>query len=169
MEWKANYRNKATTPVIKDNLVFITLGAGRGGKVLKVSKSGAEVVWENEVITSHHSDPFIIDGHIYGYSGQSTQNKGFFKCVELETGVEKWSSNEMGWGTCVAVDDFLLCCDVKGSLFLMKPDPEKFVRIAGIPKILGRVKGGIFTTPLLANGKLYMRFKQGLICFDVLG
>ncbi|MFC1840485.1 PQQ-binding-like beta-propeller repeat protein [Thermodesulfobacteriota bacterium] len=171
VEWKANYHEKATTPVIKDNLVFINCGSikNRGGEVLKVSKSGAEVVWESKVFGSLHSDPFIIDGHIYGYSGDSDQNRGYFKCVELETGVEKWSSKEVGWGTCVGVEDYLFCCDVKGSLFLIKPDPEKFVKIASIPKIWGRIKGGTFTIPVLANGKLYLRFRQSLMCFNIKG
>ena len=169
VEWITEGVQKATTPVIKDNLVFITCGSNDGGQVLKVSQSGAEVVWKNKLIASLHSDPFIIDGHIYGYSGDSDQNKGSFKCVELETGVEKWSTDEMGWGTCVAVEDYLLCCDLKGSLFLMKPDPDKFVKIASIPKILGRVKGGSFTVPVLANGRLYLRFKQSLMCFNIQG
>ena len=73
VEWKPNYGEKATTPVIKNNLVFINCGSirNRGGEVLKVNKSGAEVVWESKVFGSLHSDPFIIDGHIYGYSGDS--------------------------------------------------------------------------------------------------
>ena len=95
------------------------------------------------------------------------QNKGDFKCLELQTGRVKWSSDEIGWGKCVAVDDYLLCCDVKGNLFLIKPDPEKFVKVAGIPKIWGRVKGAIWTVPVLANGKLYLRFKEKLMCFDI--
>ena len=169
LEWKTKYKEKATTPVIKDNLVFITCCCDDGGQVLKVSQSGVEVAWKNELFSSHHSDPFIIDGHLYGYSGNSTQNNGFFKCFELETGTEKWSTKEMGWGTCVAVDDYLLCCDVKGSLFLMKPDPEEFVKVAGIPRIWGRVKGGTFTVPVLANDKLYLRFRQSLMCFNIKG
>ena len=168
VEWETKYDEKPTTPVIKDNLVFITSGDG-GGQVLKVSKYGAEVVWKNKIYSSHHSDPFIIDGHIYGYSGYSNQNKGFFKCIELETGIEKWSTKEIGWGTCVGVEDYLLCCDIKGNLFLIKPDPEKFVKITSIPKIWGKVKGGIFTIPVLANDKLYLRFKQSLMCFDIKG
>jgi outer membrane protein assembly factor BamB len=169
VEWETYGDENATTPVTKDNLVFITSGSQTGGEVLRVSQSGAEVIWKNKLIASLHSDPFIIDGHIYGYDGSSTQNKGFFKCVELETGVEKWSTKEMGWGTCVAVDDYLLCCDVKGSLFLMKPDPEEFVKVASIPRIWGRVKGGTFTVPVLANDKLYLRFRQSLMCFNIKG
>lgn len=168
VEWETRYDEKPTTPVINDNLVFITCGDG-GGQLLKVSKSGAEVVWKNKIYSSHHSDPFIIDGHIYGYSGYGNQNKGVFKCIELETGIEKWSTNEMGWGTSVAIDDYLFCCDIKGNLFLIKPDPEKFVKITDLPKIWGKVRGAIWTIPVLANGKLYLRFKQSLMCFNILG
>ena len=167
VEWETSNYVNATTPVKKDNLVFITSGYKTGGELLKVSKSGAEVVWKNKVFSSHHSDPFIIDGYIYGYSGDSMQNKGYFKCIELETGIEKWSTKEVGWGTSVAVDDYLLCCDVKGNLFLIKPDPEKFIRVTGMSKIWGKVRGATWTIPVLANGKLYLRFKQNLMCFDI--
>jgi len=167
VNWKTSNDVNATTPVTKDNLVFITSGYRTGAEVLKVRKSGAEVVWNNKLFASHHSDPFIIDEHIYGYSGDSMQNKGVFKCIELETGIEKWSTKEIGWGTCVAVDDYLLCCDVKGNLFLVEPDPEKFVKVTGIPKIWGKVRGATWTIPVLANGKLYLRFKQSLMCFDI--
>lgn len=169
IEWKTRHKEKPTTPVVKDNLVFITCDTNDGGQVLKVSKSGAEVVWKSKVFSSHLSDPFLIDGHIYGYSGDGNQNKGVFKCVELETGVEKWSTKEIGWGTSVAVDNYLLCCDLKGNLFLIKPDPEKFVKVTSMPKIWGKVRGWTWTIPVLANGKLYLRFKQSLMCFNIKG
>lgn len=167
VEWETDYDVNATTPVMKDNLVFITSGYNTGGEVLRVSKSGAEVVWKSRLFASQHSDPFIIDGYIYGYSGDSMQNKGDFKCIELETGIQKWSSEEIGWGKSVGVEDYLLCCDVKGNLFLIKPDPEKLLKITGLPKVWGKVKGATWTVPVLANGRLYLRFKQSLMCFDI--
>lgn len=165
--WETNYDVNATTPVISGDMVFITSGYGTGCQLLQVSGTGANVVWKNKVIASHHSDPFIIDDHIYGYSGLSTQNKGEFKCVELRTGTEKWSTGEMGWGTCVYVQGLLLCCDIRGNLFLMKPDPEKFIMVTQMPKALGKIKGAAWTVPVLANGKLYLRFKQTLICYKI--
>lgn len=71
-------------------------------------------------------DPFVIDGYMYGYSGASYQNRGRFKCVEFQTGEEKWSTGEIGWGTTVWADGHLLCMDTKGNLFLVKPDPARF-------------------------------------------
>jgi outer membrane protein assembly factor BamB len=166
-EWQTNYDVNATTPVIKDNFVFITSGYNTGCELLRVSKSGAEVVWKNQVFASHHSDPFIIGNYIYGYSGDSMQNKGYFKCAELQTGKEIWSTKEIGWGTCIAVEDYLLCSDVKGNLALIKPDPSKFIKITELKKVWGKVSGATWTKPVLANGRLYLRFKQSLMCFDI--
>ncbi len=164
-EWKTPYDVHATTPVFFEDRIFITSGYGTGGELLKVTFSSAEPLWRNKEISSHHSDPYIISGCIYGYSGDSMQNKGRFKCVDLETGLEKWSTNEMGWGTCTWADGHLICLDIKGNLFLMKPDPEKFRLITSIPGLLGKVKGAAWTVPVAANGNLYIRHKQKLICF----
>jgi hypothetical protein len=167
--WETNYDVNATTPIISKDKVFITSGYGRGCQLLKMEEARATVVWQSEVMASHHSDPIIIDGHLYGYSGDSTQNKGSFKCVELDTGKEKWSTTEMGWGTFVAVEDYLLCCDIKGNLFLCRPDSKRFIKVTSMPKALGKVRGASWTLPVLANGRLYLRFLQRLLCFDIVG
>lgn len=167
--WKTSYDVNASTPVIKGNLVFITSGYSTGGELLKVSKAGVKVLWRNRSIASHHSDPIIIDDHIYGYSGYSTQNQGTFKCLDLKTGKEKWATKEMGWGTFVWVESHLLCMDIKGNLFLMKPNPERFIKVAAMKKALGKVDGAVWTVPVLANGRLYLRFNQKLVCYEISG
>jgi outer membrane protein assembly factor BamB len=164
--WETPYDVNATTPLVDGARIFITSGYGVGCELLKADRSGVAIVWRNKTIASHHSDPFIIGGHLYGYSGQSMQNRGSFKCVELETGAEKWVTGEMGWGTCVYVDGHLLCCDIKGNLTLMKPDPSEFIKAAGMPRALGDIRGPVWTVPVLANGKLYLRFKQTLMCYE---
>lgn len=165
--WQTSYDVNATTPVVSDDMVFISSGYGSGSALLKVSRTGAETVWRNEAIASHHSDPHLIDGHLYGYSGQSHQNKGAFKCVELRTGKEKWATNGMGWGTCAFADGHLICCDIKGNLYLLKPQPQAFMKVTELPEALGDVKGPVWTIPVVANGRLYLRFKQRLVCYEL--
>ncbi len=165
--WITNYDVNATTPMVVGEKIFITSGYNTGCQLLEAGMDTAEVVWTNENIASHHSDPFIIDGCIYGYSGMSMQNKGDFKCLDLETGEEKWSTGDMGWGTAIQVNDHLLCMDIKGNLFLMKPNSDSFKLVTSFEKALGRIKGAAWTKPIVANGKLYLRFKQKLICFDL--
>lgn len=167
--WETDYDVNATTPVVDAQRVFITSDYGRGGTLLAITDSAAKVVWKSTAIASHHSDPFVINGHIYGYSGLSAQNRGDFKCVDLETGEQKWSTGEIGWGTCVRVDGHLLCCDIKGNIFLVKPDPSGLSIVTRMPLALGDVKGPVWTIPVLANGRLYLRFKQKLVCYEIAG
>jgi outer membrane protein assembly factor BamB len=167
MVWKTPFGVNATTPLVSGNQVFITSGYKKGARLLKVSDTGYEVLWTNKVIAAHHSDGYILDGFYYGYSGQSIQNKGAFKCIELAGGTEKWSTNEMGCGTCTYVDGHLLCIDIKGNLYLMRPDPEKFVKVTELRKALGDVKGPVWTLPVVANDKLCLRFKQRLVCYSL--
>ena len=166
--WETPYDVNAMTPLLSDDLVFITSGYGTGCQLLRVSATGAEIVWQSKVVAAHHSDSYIIDGFLFGYSGQSSQNKGEFKCVELATGREQWSTGEMGWGTCVMVEGHLLCGDIKGNLFLMKPDPREFIKVTELRQALGEVEGPVWTVPVIANGRLYLRFKQRLVCYDLL-
>ena len=79
--WETDSGINATTPVVTDDRVFMTSTYGVGGQLLKVNRKGFKILWQNKAISSHHSDPFIFDGYIYGYSGYSLQNKGKFKCV----------------------------------------------------------------------------------------
>ena len=165
--WETPYGVNATTPIITGDSVLITSGYKTGAQLLKVSETECKILWTTKAMATHHSDGHIIDGFIYGYSGQSMQNKGAFKCLELADGSEKWSTNEMGWGTCTYVDGHLICLDIKGNLFLMKPDPERFIKVTNLPTALGDVEGPVWTLPVIANDKLYLRFKQRLVCYSL--
>ena len=166
--WTTNYDVNATTPVTAGTTVFITSGYSRGCQALEMMDTEAAVLWRNKAISSQHSDPFIIDGFIYSYSGQSNQNKGYFKCVELKTGEEKWSTGEIGWGTMIHIDGHLLCMDIAGNLFLVRPDPSGFRKVTQFRGALGSVGHPAWTIPIVANGKLYLRYMQRLVCYNLM-
>lgn len=169
LPWPTPYEVNATTPVVIGDRVFVSSGYRTGSQLLEVSADGAEVVWKSEAFAAQHTDPFVIGGQIYGYSGDSSQNRGSFKCLDLETGRERWSSDEIGWGTCTWVDGHLLCSDIEGNLALVEPDPDRLVKVAGLSRALGEVEGPVWTVPVVANGRLYLRFKQRLVCYDLVG
>ena len=157
----------ATTPVVKENIIFMN-SFTMGGQAIEVTGDRYEVLWNNDAIGAHHSDPVIIDGYIYGYTGFSGRNKGAFKCLELKTGKEMWSAKEMGQGTTTYVDGHLICMDLKGNLFLVKPDPEALNIIGNIENALNEVKYQAWTVPVVANGKLFLRYIQTLVCYDLM-
>jgi len=166
--WETSYDVNATTPVVAGQTIFITSGYGTGGQALRIENGKPEILWRSRAIAAHHSDPAIIDGFLYGYSGQSNQNSGRFKCLELDSGAEKWTTNEIGWGTFVQVDGHLLCQDIKGNLFLIKPDPNAFTKVTEMKAALGEATSPAWTVPTVANGKLYLRYMQRLICYDLI-
>jgi outer membrane protein assembly factor BamB len=148
-------------------LIFHTSGYKMGCEALKVTKSGYSVLWKNNLMEAQHSDPILIDGYIYGYSGESSRNNGQFKCIELTTGKEMWSTKEIGQGTTTFADGHLICQDIKGNLFLIKPDPTGFKKIGKIKQALEDVKNPAWTVPVVANGHLVLRYLQQLVCYQL--
>jgi hypothetical protein len=65
------------------------------------------------------------------------------------------------------VDGYLICQDIKGNLFLIQPDPSGFKKLGEIRKAIGDVQNPAWTVPVVANGKLYLRYLQQLICYQL--
>jgi len=161
------FEMNATTPAVNDDIIFIT-SFTMGCQAIQFNRDSYEVLWTNDAIAAHHSDPIVIDGYLYGYSGFSGRNKGSFKCVELSTGDVMWSTKEIGQGTTTFVDGHLICMDVKGNLFLVNPDPKAFRKVGSFENALNQVKHNAWTVPVVANGKLYLRYLQTLVCYDLM-
>ncbi len=165
--WATEYCVNATTPAVSGDIVFHSSGYKTGCEALKVTGTAYQVLWKSNVIEAQHSDPVLIDGYIYGYSGESSRNNGQFKCVELATGKEVWSTGEIGQGTTTFADGYLICLDIKGNLALIKPDPSGFKLLGRIEHALEDVKNPAWTVPVIANGKLYLRYLQQLVCYQM--
>ncbi|MDP2335151.1 MAG: PQQ-like beta-propeller repeat protein [Bacteroidota bacterium] len=165
--WPTEYGVNATTPIVSDDIIFHTSGYKMGCEALKVTQNGYSILWKNNVMEAQHSDPILINGYIYGYSGESARNNGQFKCIELSTGKEMWSTGQIGQGTTTFVDGHLICLDIKGNLFLIKPDPSGFKKVGQIKPAIRNVKNPAWTVPVVANGKLYLRYLQQLVCYKL--
>jgi len=125
------------------------------------------VLWKNNALEAQHSDPVLIDDFLYGYSGESSRNSGKFKCVSLSTGKEIWSTEKIGQGTITYADGYLVCLDIKGNLSLVRPDSSAFKLMSEKKNAINEVKSPAWTVPVVANGKLYLRYLQKLICYDI--
>lgn len=165
--WPTDYGVNATTPLVSGDVIFHTSGYKMGCEALKITKEDYSVLWKNNAMEAQHSDPIMIDGYIYGYSGESSRNNGQFKCIELLTGKEMWSTGQIGQGTTTFVDGYLICLDIKGNLFLVSPDPSGFKKVGEIRAAIENVKNPAWTVPVVANGKLYLRYLQQLVCYEL--
>jgi outer membrane protein assembly factor BamB len=165
------------TPVSHDNFVFATSGYNAGCHMISLSPNGDGKLKVKEEYTSkdmdnHHGGVVLIGEHIYGYS----DSKGWI-CLELKTGKVIWPEKEriknLGKGCVTFADGHLYCFDEgKGTVALVEATPQQPWKEVGrftIPKETSkpRKSGHIWTHPVVANGRLYLRDQDLIFCYDV--
>jgi outer membrane protein assembly factor BamB len=167
LPWKVDYNVNASVPLSDGNIIFITSGYGKGSLAVKVENNKPEILWQSKDLEGQHTDPVIVNGYVYGYSGNSSGNRGDLVCLRLSDGKLMWKSTETGIGTIAYADGYLVCLDIKGNLYLVEATPEKFVKAGEIKKAIPNVKNAAWTAPVIANGKLYLRYLQSIACYNI--
>ena len=166
----------ASSPVVADDFVFISESYGIGSSVLKVHPGGYEVVWKDrasrrtKAMELHWNTAIHHEGYLYACSGQRP-NGAELRCVELKTGKVAWVQRVDERASLLWVNDVFIYLGEYGRLMLLKCTPEKLEVISqAVPKDKNGsslVKYPAWAAPVLADGYLYIRGKDRLICFDL--
>ncbi len=90
---------------------------------------------------------------------------GPVKCVDAATGAVVWEQSGFGPGQMILAGDQLLALSDKGELVLIEPNPTAYKELARADILDGKC----WTTPVLANGRVYARSTKEAICVDVSG
>jgi outer membrane protein assembly factor BamB len=167
LPWMVEYNMTATTPLAEGNIVFVTSGYNKGCMAVKIANNKPSVLWQNNAIEGQQTDPVILNGYVYGYSGTGSSNKGELVCLRLSDGKTMWKTAEAGVGTFACADGCLVCLDIKGNLYLVEARPDRFVKAGDFKKAIPDVKHPAWTAPVIANGKLYLRYLQSIVCYDI--
>jgi outer membrane protein assembly factor BamB len=161
------------TPLVHEAYVYTTVAAGNGGcDLVKVSREGnalkAEPVWSNKNLSNHHGNVLRVGEYVYGYS----QGRGWV-CQRFLDGQNAWEDKQaLPAGSVVFADGHLYCySENDGTVTLVEANPQGW-RESGRFKIpqhskLRKPAGKIWTPPVIADGKLYLRDQDLLFCFDV--
>lgn len=165
------------TPIYSDGQAFITADYGAKCILLKLTSAGgktkADEVWSNKEMENHHGGVVLLDGYLYGCSGNSN-SRANWRCVEWQTGKTMWSENKLSPGSLTYAGGRLyLYSQDNGTCVLLDPNPKGW-KEEGRFKIpretkAARGQGKIWTHPVVANGRLYLRDQDLLFCFDVKG
>jgi outer membrane protein assembly factor BamB len=162
------------TPVYYKNHVYSTAGYGVGCDLIKLTRSDdkftAEKVYHNSNMVNHHGGVVQVDGFLYGYS----DGRGWV-CQDIMTGENKWEAKgqgKPGKGSITYADGHIWCYDEKtGTVHVAEASPKGWKDTGKIklPKqsTIRSSRGSIWTHPVIANGKLYLRDQDLLFCFDV--
>lgn len=174
--WKVPFPGKTAvipTPIFNDGHVFVCAGYNVGAKLVKIgSGNKAEDLNPdmNPAMENHHGGVVLVDGHLYGHS-----NKGGWTCLDFKTGAVKWQEQKaLGKGAIHYADGQLYLLEEKtGTAALIDASPagwKEHGRFTLTPQTTQRnPKGMVWTHPVVANGKLYLRDQELLFCFDVSG
>lgn len=160
LPWNTRYDINAADPVAIDNQMFISSGYGHGAALLQFTADKVEIVWQNKNMVNQFDSSVVIDGHIYGISGNTGKKNSTLSCLDWKSGDLKWSEVIGGYGAMSAVGDTLVYLTEKsGDLVAARATPDGYKELARNP---GLMKGGVcWTAPVYANGVLYCRNSQG--------
>jgi outer membrane protein assembly factor BamB len=168
--WRARRHGETATiptPIFYDKQVYVTSGYGIGCNLFAVAEAGGEFkttpVYANKVMINHHGGVVRVGEYLYGYS----DGKGWV-CQEFKTGKLVWSNKGVGKGSLTCADGqlYLRGEDGKGPIALVEATPEGYLERGRFDQA-ERSKENSWPHPVVANGRLYIRDQEVLLCFNV--
>ena len=160
------------TPVSFQDCIYVTAAYGVGCGLLKLSREGegikADLVFRNKLMKNHHSGVILVNGMIFGNSDPN----GWI-CQDIETGKAIWDERfTFDKGSIAYAEEHFYCYgESKGEVALIEASAKGWIEKGRfmIPEQtkIPRKQGKIWTPPVVANGRLYLRDNDLIFCYDI--
>ena len=153
----------AATPLVIDDLIFVSAEYGPGASVLRVEGSRLVEVWaSNEVLSNHYATSVHHEGMLYGFHGRQELGPSL-RAVELRTGKVRWREDGFRAGSITLAGNRLLIIREGGEMILAPASADAFKPLARAQILRGVVRA----YPALADGFVYVRNDNTLVCLDL--
>jgi outer membrane protein assembly factor BamB len=170
--WRAARRGQTAvipTPVYASGFAYVTSGYGAGSDLFSITGSGPKftatpVYNANKVMVNHHGGVVKVGGFVYGFS----DGKGW-TCQDFKTGQAKWQNKDaLGKGSITCADErlYLRQEDKAGTVVLIEASPNGYKEHGRFDQPT-RSKANSWSHPVIANGKLYIRDQDLLLCYNI--
>jgi len=157
-------QKNVASPVIAGEVVFATSGKGGRGVESAAVRWGdgpsgrkPELAYMLDFGLPYVPTPVAFDGHLFLWS-----DTGVVTCIEAATGEQVWQERVGGeyFSSPICVNGRLYGASKKGEVVVIKASPQY--------ELLGRAQlpEGSYATPAVANGCLYFRTFNHLICVE---
>jgi len=169
--WKGDFPGRVAvipTPVVRDGYVYLTAGYSAGSKLIRLDGSNQpSTAYMNRVMKNHHGGVILLGDHIYGHSDAVG-----WVCQDFVSGEELSVTEALGKGAVSYADGRFYCLEEDtGTVALFEASPRGWVehgRFTLQPQSAMRKRQGkIWTHPVIANGRLYLRDQEYIYCFAV--
>ncbi len=168
--WKTAYDINAASPIfIAPDKLFVSSGHDTGAALFRIvgavggaagdgpGTASATIVWKTRDMRNHFSSSVYVEGNIYGFDNKN------FKCIDAETGEDRWRKGRLGHGSLFYADGHLLVLSEDGRLVLVKATPKAYTEEASHQVADAKH----WTVPTLYRGRLYVRNERDLYCLDL--
>ncbi len=162
------------TPIIDGDRVYVSVGYGAGCDCLKITAAGkkftAEVVYSEKTISNRQGGVVHVGKYLYGFHDDRN-----WACQDFDTGKLVWPTKttrqSVKAGGVVAAEDRLYVLDELGTVAMLEASPKGFKVISQFKlpatSALRKPRGGLWTHPVLSDGKLYLRDQELVFCYQV--
>lgn len=171
--WRQEFPFKVSTaasPVVSESIVYCSAGYGVGAAAYRISKKGdtwnSRELWRsrgNKPVANHWSTPVAKNGFLYGMFSFKEFGDGPVKCVDLLSGKVMWEKDGFGPGNVILSGDTVIALGDAGQLVLIAADPKEYHELARASVVDGKC----WSTPVLANGRIYARSTKEGVCVDM--
>lgn len=153
--WQTSYDVNAADPVLVGDDIFIASNYGKGGALLRVDRGKPAPKWQTRSMRNHFNSCVLVGGHLFG------NDENTLRCIEAQTGAERWAMRGLGKGGLIAADGKLVILTERGELVLANASGASFQEL-GRAQVLD---GTCWSQPTLCEGKVYCRNHEGtLVC-----
>lgn len=159
----ANGTANCSTALYDKGHVFAASNYGVGGGLAKLIRESDGSVTATQVyftpkMQNHHGGMVLLTDHLYGSGPELT-------CIEFLTGKIQWQG-KAGKGSIAYADGHLYYRNEGGPIILVEARSDKYVE-KGRFNQPDRSRAPAWPHPVIANGKLYIRDQDLLLCYDV--
>lgn len=154
------------TPVFHEYQIFLSKGYNYQAVMLEMDSTGTSVAekFVDQTFDNHHHGIIYHDGFIYG-SNWRNNKRGKWICMDWKSGeimyVNDWDTK----GAIIMAEEMLYCYNEKGSVGLVKPDPDGFEVVSEFKITKGA--GPHWAHPYIADQKLLVRHGDVLMVYDI--
>ena len=108
---------------------------------------------------NHFSSCVRHQDYLYGFDDSN------LACMDFRTGELMWKERGFDKGSVLIADGRLIVYGANGQLALAETNPQAYTEKARIT--FSKAGRACWSVPVVANGRLYVRDQERLVCFDV--
>ena len=155
------------SPIFKEDEIYLSNGYNYPSIMLKLAEDGKSVSekWIDHTLDNHHHGLVNVGDFIFGANWLHNRD-GKWVCMRWDTGEVKYVNRWHSKGSMVYADSMLYVIDERfGNVGLVRPDPEGFDVVSSFT--LEKEKGEFWAHPSIYDGKLFLRYNNTLMVYDI--